>query len=301
MDRLKITKAIYYNHKGDISQGQEVTRELSELIKDNKLIYSGRYNDIFKPDPFPGKSKDLKVELKLGIFGIKKHFQIYREDQIIRLPEDLNIKRSWINNPWLVTIVGGVIVGVILLIVALIFFKQPTFLYNQTDNSNQNNINIDDIIFGDQINQEHAGSGDNVAGDKIINNVRTEASATDKRILFEGDIYELPKEADQFTTTIDKSNHFKDFEGLVVESVGFITDINEPAMNFFGAGPAVIVYHVRIDNTEDKDGPNILCAFDESWGQKLETLNVPYESQYSGIIAEVRLSGAVLLDKCQLK
>ncbi|RJR31480.1 hypothetical protein C4569_01980 [Candidatus Parcubacteria bacterium] len=152
-----------------------------------------------------------------------------------------------------------------------------------------------------QTNQQHLGNGDNVAGDKNIYNGSTASDiTTDKKVLYEGNIFNLSLEAENLKTSIEKENYFKKFVGLLVNTNGYITDIYDPGNNTFG-GIAGIYYQVRIDDTEHKDTPYIMCAFDASWGKKLESLNVPFETEFTATIDNVQPGSRVWLYNCVLK
>lgn len=132
-----------------------------------------------------------------------------------------------------------------------------------------------------QVDQDHTGSGDNVAGDKIINygdnDVQNE-DEVDKRKLFEGNIYNLlPKARDDFPTTIARGEFLKNFPGMVVESDGFITDV----YGLIGSTYSVIIN----ESSEDSFSERITCYFDESWGQKLASLDVPQQISFRGVIS----------------
>jgi len=142
MPRLKILKAVYYDpNKGERAylKGTDVTEEFVARIKNDNIIYTGKYNSIF-PDHFKNATKKLRVELE---FDKKRyHSNFYNEDEPINLREDLNLpqKRRDIKGlfgHWLFQAVVGVIVlGFILYVLQTLSntYEWPKFLYNTKDN-----------------------------------------------------------------------------------------------------------------------------------------------------------------------
>ena len=104
---------MYYNPQIGAERGIDVTSELSSQMIQDRLFYHGIYQNIF-PDPAKGIHKKLKIELQCS--G-KSFIKFYNENEKIDLPSDLGSvkgERFNVNNPWLVTIIGGVIVGIII-------------------------------------------------------------------------------------------------------------------------------------------------------------------------------------------
>ena len=85
MTGLKIIKATYYVPQIGPDKGTDVTEELSSEILGGRLVYSGRYNDIF-PDNFPGIVKKLKIEVE---YKGKTYPKFYSENSRINLPYDI--------------------------------------------------------------------------------------------------------------------------------------------------------------------------------------------------------------------
>jgi|SRR3989344_4525075 len=120
MSQLKIIKAVYYDPALGPERGTDVTAQLSAEIRNNVLLYNGVYNRIL-PDHFKRIDKKLKVEIE---YQGNKFTQFYNEDEKINLPHDLGmIKKNTLDykNPWAVTIIGGVAVGIIILLITEFF------------------------------------------------------------------------------------------------------------------------------------------------------------------------------------
>jgi hypothetical protein len=129
MGRLKIIKATYFDSNKKHLKGTDVTEEFSALVRNDNIIYTGKYNDIFS-DEFRNARKRLRVELE---FNEERHRPLfYNEDQPINLLEDLGLpkKRKGFLNNWLVQLLIG---GLILFILTTlsVSYKWPALLYKE--------------------------------------------------------------------------------------------------------------------------------------------------------------------------
>lgn len=142
MKGLKIIKAVYYDPARGQSKGRNVTKKLSAIIKDNVLVYEKAYNDIFE-DPFRNVPKKLFIKLK---YNGRKYTEIYNENETISLPRQLKLiekRKIDINNPWLIVIVGGIVVGIVLLIISSLY--SPASINDFEDN------NIEPSVEGESV------------------------------------------------------------------------------------------------------------------------------------------------------
>ncbi|MGE3523571.1 MAG: hypothetical protein AB7I96_11945 [Candidatus Dadabacteria bacterium] len=145
------------------------------------------------------------------------------------------------------------------------------------------------------------GQTKDVNNDPYINYGQNHTDKSNKiRQKFEGDVYELPNKAEHLHTTREKNNYFKKYTGLWVESIGYITDIYEPGFNQVGDKNGIF-FQVRIDDINKKTSPYIMCFFDETWSQKLDTINIPFKTKFHGVIDSVQPNTRVWLIDCELQ
>jgi hypothetical protein len=101
MRKLKIIRAIYFDPNLGPDKGTDVTRHLSAQIRNDILLYNGKYNDIF-PDEFKRIDKRLFVNFE---YDNEVYEHLYAEDEKIYLPFDQGISTQ---TP---TSIGGDYVG----------------------------------------------------------------------------------------------------------------------------------------------------------------------------------------------
>lgn len=158
MAKLKLLKAYYYDPKRGYTKGTVVTDELNSLIKNDVLFFQGTYNNVF-PDHFKSVRKKLRIELK---YRYKKFVKIYNENDLINIPDDLNIKNNFLlifNNPWFVTIIGGLVV----MVIGSYLLKQPAYIYNRIKSAENNINNFNDSINEQSIESNLATTTTNIA------------------------------------------------------------------------------------------------------------------------------------------
>ena len=122
MNELKIIKATYYDPQIGQERGTDVTVELSAELRNGALFYKGLYNLIF-PDHFKRVYKKLRIDME---YKGEVFTRLYNENEKIDLPNDIGTVKKQImdfKNPWLVTIIGGIVVVVVGLIISAIIFN----------------------------------------------------------------------------------------------------------------------------------------------------------------------------------
>jgi len=150
----------------------------------------------------------------------------------------------------------------------------------------KNNLTYGPIIGGQVIPEDT----------ETINTISSDVKQT-----YKGDVFQLHSEADKETnTTLEKNDLLKKFVGLNIVSKGFITDVFTPYERNID-GQRKLFYTVVIEKNEkhDYDYSFIFCEFDNTWGQKLETINIPYEVKFTGKIEKLR-PGVVFLQDCKM-
>jgi hypothetical protein len=105
-----------------------------------------------------------------------------------------------------------------------------------------------------------------------------------------GSVYRLKDELNSQSTTLAQQEYYKKRVGLKVSEDGYITNVYK----FAG-------YHVTINESSSSTSTSISCAFDNSWDQKIQTLNIPYKTSFTGIISGSYILPVIELSGCELK
>jgi|GEM_PF-2581813 len=127
----------------------------------------------------------------------------------------------------------------------------------------------------------------------------TSSTINIKKITFEGDVFNLIDQIGKFPTKLDQESEYNKYIGLIVSSTGYITNIfpkqSDLEQHYY--------YNVVINKDTSSDQvfpPTIFCKLDDSWQIKINSIVVPYRTNFNGRIIGPYESDFIFLDNCEL-